>query len=103
MTNRSKWTEKNQEYLKLYCGSLRAAFNRTSQFESCRAIQIIALFPYRGLKDLDQLQSTKPDASNILKGVEDALIRNDQEISYAECLKLYGPEGAMFITLVDAT
>lgn len=102
MTQRSKWTDRNQAYLTGYCQTLRLGFNRTTKFETCQAIQVIALFPTDDPKLLGQIKTTKPDASNILKGVEDALIRLDQRIGLADCLKIYAPNAGLIITLINA-
>jgi len=102
MTQRSKWTARNQDYLKNYCEALRVGFNRTTKFESADAIQVISVFATEQKKLFWRLQQKKPDASNILKGVEDALLLNDQSIGYAESLKIYGPESGLLITLINA-
>lgn len=101
MTNRSKWLPKNQAYLSAYCGGLLAAFNRTTKFEAADAIQVISVFTGPS-RFWGSAYTKKPDSSNILKGVEDALVAQDQHIFYAESLKFYGPESGLLITLINA-
>lgn len=100
MTQASKWNARNQDYLKGYCPIVLSAFNRLTKFETCRAIQVISLFPTDNPKLLGQIYEKKPDASNILKGVEDILIRLDQRIGFAESLKMYDTRPGLLITLV---
>lgn len=48
---------------------------------------------------LDQPHRVKPDASNILKGIEDILVESDQELADVACSKSWGNEDWLSITI----
>lgn len=72
-----------------------------------KAISVLAIFPIpsswsfdKRKANLGQLHRSKPDLSNIVKAVEDALVDNDETIAvYGTCAKLWGPSCGITVTV----
>lgn len=86
-------TAKSKFYLDKYwtfCDEIRLGFNRIAKFQSCEKLWVYAYF---GTDD-ESLWRTphdkKPDSTNILKGVEDALLIDDSK-NEVFCTKLWWP------------
>lgn len=89
MTAKGKNQKKYDAYW-TFCDEIRAGFNRTSKFDRCSRIEIYAYFK----TDIEALwewpHDRKPDATNILKGIEDALLIDDSG-NEVKCQKRWGP------------
>lgn len=99
MTQKTKWSDRNQDYLNFYCAALRAGFNRTTKFDSATQLIVNAFFKTKDESKFGQMHDQDPDLSNIIKGVEDALLIEDHGVALIAAGKFWGPEDRLEITL----
>jgi len=99
MTAKSKFTKPSAiYYLTDYCPTIRAAFNRTSKFLRCDRIEVIVSFKTDDATLFGKPHSQKPDSTNILKGVEDALLIDDSG-NEVKCSKHWGDRDLIGVIL----
>ncbi len=76
------------------------AFNRTGKFLSCSRIEIVAYFSTADHTLWGRPHTPRPDATNILKGVEDALLTEDSANS-VDCEKFWAKDDSIVVILYD--
>jgi len=100
MTQASKNTKKAAvEYLTIFCPKILAGFNRAAKFVCCESIVITAYFETNNNNLLGlRYDGGKPDATNIQKGIEDALLIDDSR-NDAACSRRWGSRDRIDIQL----
>lgn len=102
MTQSDKWKERATVLrYRTYCDQLRAAFNRTGKFLTCRSLVIKVVFGTKKDEMWGLPHDQKPDADNILKGVMDALLIEDERVNYIELGKFWGMEDRLYLKLAE--
>ena len=100
MTHADKW--KGREVVDRYwsfCDAVREAFQRVTKFYSADKIVVVSHFKTDKKSLWGKPHTIKPDATNILKGVEDALVKNDQTISSVLSEKFWADRDYIDISL----
>lgn len=97
LTARSK--HRHLDYYQNYCQTILTGFNRLQKFKTAEAIEVHAFFETTDPKLWGKPHRGKPDMTNILKGVEDALIHDDSQVWSEVARKLWAPESRMEIRL----
>lgn len=87
----------------MFCDDLRASFKLKPMHKFKRAgqVRITAVFMTDSSEKFMMPHKEKPDASNILKGVEDALIENDESVYHVDVAKQWGPVDLIQVELQD--
>lgn len=104
MTYRSKaYKPAAVKYLQEFCPAILAGFNRAAKFQSAQELRLYVTFA----TETDILWNTphdkKPDMTNILKGIEDALLIDDSKVAVQVCHKTWGAEDTIVIHLFGVT
>lgn len=104
MTRADAW--KGREVVNRYwsfCDAVREAFHRVTKFYSADKIIVVSHFKTDKKSLWGKPHTLKPDATNILKGVEDALVKNDQAVSSVLSEKFWASQDYIDISVFGAS
>lgn len=106
MTNRDKWKQRpNVMRYRAWSDLLRIEIPNPPAAETTERIQVVVYYKMpkswsnkKRKEMVGQRKRTKPDPDNILKGVLDALWKEDQAVGRVECDRFWGKED---LTLIE--
>jgi len=100
MTQRDKWAPREVvERYWTYCDQLRLGFNRTAKFQRATGLTLTARLAVKDAKLCGKQHTKYPDLDNIIKGVLDALLIEDQAVSKIIAYKFWDETDELTIEL----